>query len=100
NIIRELATFPTRRSTYLRRSVIGQGQRNLDGKGRQRRAGYYRPCTHESGSGGGGAARTGDGAQRPARRHKRTEITGNQGRMTVRSEEHTSELQSRENLVC
>src|SRR5690606_40833466 len=41
-----------------------------------------------------------EGLARPRRRHRRARRTTRQAEAPARSEEHTSELQSREKLVC
>src|SRR5690606_40482107 len=77
---RDLHSFPTRRSSDLRRAGGGSAGARTPGRGRPGRA-APRPARPPTTSGGGSAARGARAAP-------------------GRSEEHTSELQSRENLVC
>src|SRR5690606_41724114 len=89
----DLPSFPTRRSSDLPRV-------------RARRQGRARPGGGGAGGlgarGGGGRRRLGRGAAGPAARGHPADRggAGPPGRGAHRSEEHTSELQSRENLVC
>src|SRR5690606_41953336 len=83
-----LHSFPTRRSSDLERPPRGTGRAHSPARG-----------AHV----GGGARRRGPraGARRPPRRpDRRARPRLRAGAAVPRSEEHTSELQSRENLVC
>src|SRR5207302_10318344 len=91
---RDLHSFPTRRSSDLRRKTLRRGARNAgmgDGAFELLLSAPHRRATRASAA----AARTEDGVQR--RDIDRKDPRGPGG---LRSEEHTSELQSRENLVC
>src|SRR5690606_39817779 len=79
--LRDLPSFPTRRSSDLKADAPGGGAR-----GRRARA------THTS------ARRR--AAHRGPGEHRRRERPRPSADRAGRSEEHTSELQSRENLVC
>src|SRR5690606_40867443 len=76
-------------STLFRSRVAGSGVGGWPGAGRHR-AGARLDPEGEAGVGGGPAGRAGPDPGR----------AGFGGRAGARSEEHTSELQSRENLVC
>src|SRR5206468_9070843 len=81
-----LRSFPTRRSSDLQRSRVRAGRRHIDRAERHRRRQFRRRDT---------------GRRRQAEEqwHLRRIQRGEQ-RERDRSEEHTSELQSRSDLVC
>src|SRR5690606_41185189 len=81
-----LPSFPTRRSSDLMSYSL------------------FRPCPHPAGRGGRTLSRfrfrAGSGPGRRSAAHARSPLGVRSTGFRVRSEEHTSELQSRENLVC
>src|SRR5690606_41580601 len=86
---RDLHSFPTRRSSDL----PAGGDLRAD---RAARAGPVAAAAVGVGGGGAGPADRADGGQR----RDPGPLGPAPGRPAQRSEEHTSELQSRENLVC
>src|SRR5690606_42016173 len=92
---RDLHSFPTRRSSDLH---LGEGLGNLKGAGHAKpahtvRADARRVSAEEMHAAAVGPVGASDGIEKGR-------LAGAVGADDARSEEHTSELQSRENLVC
>src|SRR5260370_23916798 len=83
------------RSTLFPYTTLSRSRTSRGGSARS----PQRPAAARRALSGGGAGPGGDGVRPPLRRH-RIRSTRAPRKTTIRSEEHTSELQSHLNLVC
>src|SRR5690606_42135751 len=95
---RDLRSFPTRRSSDLTPPNGTPRETHCPTSGRRRRDAPPSVLEHD----GDGSFRLVGDELKAVDQHERVPafVTGIPGGETKRSEEHTSELQSRENLVC